>query len=146
MYSLPSPSPYMCKEGKTCLLWDCHVISTWWLTSWPPLGLCSDVTFSGRPPGPPYLNPKPRFLRILFVLPPLLYVTFISAEVSFEPIFSHIFLYTLELPGLSGLPGCLAYPFIHRKLRLLWATLMLEETNDVPSKTCNSDNGKVQKL
>lgn len=47
---------------------------------------------------------------------------------------AHIFLSSLELPVFSGLPGHLAYPFIHRKLSLFWATQMLEKANKMTSK------------
>lgn len=74
---LSSLSPYRWKEEKTCLLSGCLETERWWLQPWPPSGLCSHVSFSGRPPGPPYWTPPqppagsillPGFMLLLFLL------------------------------------------------------------------------------
>lgn len=81
---------------------------------------------------------NPSLLPALSSFPALCYFCFCWGLLQISV--SHIFLCVF-----SGPPGRLAYPFIHWKLSLLWATRMLEKTNDMTSKIRNQDNGTVQK-
>lgn len=85
-------------------------------------GLLDHLTETPSPDSSLYSTFLPCFMLLLFLLRSLL------------NLFSNIFLSSLELPVFSGLPGHLAYPFIHRKLSLFWATQMLEKTNKMTSK------------
>lgn len=133
---LSSLSPYRWKEEKTCLLRGRRLKGD---GSSPDLlqvfahMSASQEGLLGHP-----IKPHPSLLLALASSLALCYFCFCWGLLQTSA--SHIFLCVF-----SGPPGRLAYPFIHRKLSLLWATRMLEKTNDMTSKIRNQDNGTVQK-